>query len=182
MLTKDTSIWIDLNDSLSWGILRIFESKAAFCYNCFFPLHQQSQRKRDLSLTLVLLPPLQVYVDFSSPPNPVPTFILIYESLNFFPFLFPKTFPPIFLYSKVEVVDHSFKCYPSQEIYFERQNNYSSGSSQLFPACESWGLNFQLFLPAKCKTQTLLKIKLYKLTSKHITWNTKVISTKISIT
>lgn len=125
-------------------------------------------------------PPLQVYVDSSSPPNPVPTFILIYESLNFFPFLFPKTFSPIFLYSKVEVVDHSFKCYPSQEIYFERQNNYSSGSSQLFPACENWGLNFQLFLPVNCKTQPLLKIKLYKLTIKHITWNTKVISTKIS--
>ena len=146
MLTKDTSIWIDLNYSLSWGILRIFESKAAFCYNCFFPLHQQSRRKRGLSLTpVLLLPPLQVYVDTSSPPNPAPTFILIYESLNFFPFLFPKTFSPIFLYSKVEVVDHNFKCYPSQEIYFERQNNYSDGSSQLFPACESWWLNFQLF-------------------------------------
>ena len=128
------------------GILRIFESKAAFCNNGFFPLHQQSRRKRDLSLILVLLlPPVQVYVDSSSPSNPVPTFILIYESLNFFPFLFPKTFSPIFLYSKVEVVDHSFKCYPSQEIYFERQNNYSGGSSQLFPACETGWLNFQLF-------------------------------------
>ena len=92
------------------NFLRIFYSKAAFCYNCFFPLHQQSRRKRDLSLTLVLLlPPLKVYVGSSSSPNPVSTFILTYESLNFFPFLFPKTFSPIFLYSKVEVVDHSFK-------------------------------------------------------------------------